>query len=124
MKQALYKQIAQALQAYKTCKNFKPFADDHELRIESLVKNYMPSGSGIDNGIKLDIDSSTPEKLVFLFGYHHMNEGYYNKWTDHKLIVTPLLAYDFNLKITGENYNDVKEYLHQIFNDALSIEVE
>ena len=126
MNQPLYKQIASSLQAYKTCieNHNSEWSIKHEERIESLVENYLPSGSGIDSGVQFDLDSSKPDKLVFTFAYHHMSEGYYKKWTEHKLTVTPSLVHDFELKITGENYNDVKEYFYQIFNDAFSTIVE
>jgi hypothetical protein len=126
MKKALYKQIASALQAYNNCvkSNNTEWQDKHEDRIRFLTYQYMPSGSGIDNGINFDLESSAPNKLIFTFDYHHMGEGYYKKWTSHKLIVTPSLVSDFSMKITGENFNDVKDYLCDIFLEALDFEVE
>lgn len=89
-----------------------------EYDLETLVKAWMPSGSGIDCGTKLDFEKSTPIKLVFTFDYHHMNEGgYYCGWSSHKLIVTPTFD-DFNLKIIGQHPSKQK---HQtdIFHDYL-----
>jgi len=85
----------------------------------------LPSGSGIDSAPKFDFDASTPEKLVFNFGYHHMNEsGMYDGWTDHSLIVTPSLQFGFHLRITGKDRNQVKDYLYETFQYALSEDVD
>ena len=85
----------------------------------------LPSGSGIDSAPKFDFDASTPEKLVFNFGYHHMNDGgYYDGWTDHSLIVTPSLQFGFHLRITGKDRNQVKDYLYETFQYALSEDVD
>jgi hypothetical protein len=90
--------------------------------ILAVVKEYMPSGSGIDNGTKIDLDKSTSEKLVFTFGFHHMNgNGYYTGWSDYKLIVIPSLIFDIKLKISGKD-TDLKEYLHDVYYDALNKE--
>lgn len=126
MNQPLYKQIASSLQAYNNCvkSNNTEWQEKHDDRIKFLTYQYMPSGSGIDSGITFSMELSKPDKLVFDFSYHHMGEGYYKKWTHHRLYVTPSLVNDFDLKITGENFNDVKEYFYQIFNDALSQVVE
>jgi hypothetical protein len=98
--------------------------DRWEKIIEDETGN-LPSGSGIDSAPKFDFDASTPEKLVFDFGYHHMNDGgYYDGWTDHQLIVTPSLQFGFHLRITGKDRNQVKDYLYETFQSALSEEVE
>lgn len=84
----------------------------------------LPSGSGWDLGTKLDEDESTPEKLVLYGEFHHMNEyGMYDGWTAHKIIVTPSLQYGFDLRITGRDRNQIKEYLHEMFDHALRQEV-
>lgn len=76
---------------------------DYEYDLETLVKGFMPSGNGIDCGTKLDIEKSTPTKLVFTFDYHHMNEhGFYCGWSNHKLIVTPRFE-DFSMRIIGQH---------------------
>lgn len=89
--------------------------DESEDKIDTQLKD-LPSGSGIDAGMKLDWDKSKPEKLIFLFSFHHMNEaGYYDGWTDHKLIITPSFSSEFELRITGRNRNQVKDYLYDLF---------
>jgi hypothetical protein len=84
----------------------------------------MPSGSGVDIGTKLDLGESTSDKLVFSASFHHMDEhGGYDGWTDHKIIVTPSLQFGFNLKITGRDRNQIKDYLSDIFHTALTSHV-
>jgi hypothetical protein len=127
MTEKLYVRMARTMDAYIRC-NESPdhgWTDKHHESLESMVDNYMPSGSGIDTGTTLDFARSSPNKLVFLFGYHHMDEnGYYDGWTDHKCIVTPSLAFGIDIKITGSNRNDIKDYLYQTFEMALTQEVE
>jgi hypothetical protein len=118
----VYRELAVVVGAYHTCvaRGHNEWKQKHEERAEELVKRYLPSGSGIDNGVKLDWDKSTSEKLVFTFGYHHMNEhGMYSGWTDHTLIVTPSLMNLFDLRITGRDRNQIKEYLYDTFRQAL-----
>ena len=103
----------------------------YEYDLETLVKAWMPSGSGIDCGTKLDFEKSTPIKLVFTFDYHHMNEhGYYYAWSSHKLIVTPTFD-DFDLKIIGQHPSKQKhntdwfhDYLYNTYRHALQSRFE
>jgi hypothetical protein len=83
----------------------------------------MPSGSGIDCGTKFDWGSK-PNKLVFTFSYHHMDEaGLYSGWMEHTLIVKPSLQSGFDMRITGPNRNQIKEYLFDIYEYALKQQV-
>ena len=119
----VYKALASTVDAYKRCieRNNTEWEARHESKIEEIVKGCMPSGSGIDCGTKIDLNASTGEKLVFDISYHHMNDGgMYDGWTEHRVIVTPSLVSDFDLRITGPNRNDIKEYLHECYQTALS----
>ena len=125
-----YQVIASAVQARKNCSapniagtiNQEWFERWTET-IEKETRN-LPSGSGIDAGVKFDFDKSTAEKLVFYFGFHHMNDiGYYDGWNDYTLTVTPSLQFGFHMKITGANRNGIKDYLCEIFQHAFAEEV-
>jgi len=127
MKTKLYKEIASRLKAIDNCVKTKntEWRDNHTQWIEELVKNYMPSGSGIDCGTKINIAKSNSEKLVFYFEYHHMNDvGMYDGWTDHTLIVKPSLCFDIDIKISGKNRDDIKDYLYEIYDYALRQEID
>lgn len=130
MNQPLYQELARLLTAYQNCcspsanESQREWAPKHQATIEAIVKEQMPSGSGIDRGTKLDLDVSSEEKLVFATAFHHMNEGgMYDGWTEHTVICTPSLAFQFRLKVTGRDRNGIKDYLHSTFQEALAAEV-
>jgi hypothetical protein len=126
-KRKVYQELAMLVQARLNCEKAgnSEWHTKHTEKAESIVWGRMPSGSGIDNGTKLNWDESKPEKLVFDFGFHHMNDGgYYDGWTAHQAIVTPSLASGFDLRITGRNRNEIKDYLHEVYSYALDLPVE
>ena len=89
---------------------------------ETLVylNQYLPSGSGFDNGSTFNVEKSTSEKLVFNTSFHHMCEhGYYTRWTDHTVTVTPSF-YGLNIKVSGRNHNDIKDYIAECFDNILN----
>lgn len=119
----LYQRIAHLLNAVSNCERSSnaEWKEKHSDRINELVKEHMPSGSGFDNGTELDWDRSTDEKLVFNTSFHHMDEhGYYDGWTEHTVIVTPSLSWGLSLRITGRDRNDIKEMIHEQFSYALT----
>ncbi len=122
MSKMLYQKLASLVQAIANCKKSgnAEWLERHSDRAEELVKQHMPSGSGWDVGTRIDLDASTPNKLVFYGEYHHMNDGgVYDGWTDHRITVTPDLADGFNLRISGRDRNQIKEVLHEWFDQAL-----
>lgn len=81
---------------------------------EIIVHKYMPSGSGIDNGVTILWDKCRENKLVFSFDFHHMDgNGYYINWTTHSLIVTPSFRQSFELKFKSKDYQKLKEALEK-----------
>ena len=122
----LYKAIAQRMQAVENCRQSKnaEWQSKHADAIRQLVREHMPRGSSIHNGTVLG-DDSTPSKLVFRCSFLHMNDaGFYDGWTDHNVIVTPSLAFGFDIRVTGRDRNDVKDYLAETFQHALMQDVE
>lgn len=98
-KEPIYREIASLLQAIENCKQRNN--TKHSEAIDYLCKNFLPSGSGIDCGTKLNWDASNPQKLVFDLSIHHMDcTGYYCGWTEHQCIVTPDLPCKFNIEFT------------------------
>lgn len=97
----VYKALATALSARKNCKKSgnTEWYDRHTERIEKIMKT-APSGSGFDSGTQLH-NNSRPGRLVFAFGYHHMDDnGFYCGWTHHRVIVVASLSFDFTITIT------------------------
>jgi hypothetical protein len=114
--------IASSVQARLNCLESKneEWEIRHESAISELVMGYMPSGSGIDCGTKIDLERSTGDRLVFHAGFHHMNEsGMYDGWTEHIITVRPAFS-GFDIRISGRNRNDIKEYLNEVYSSALS----
>jgi hypothetical protein len=121
----LYQELAQLVAARLHCiATLNPWSEKHEAHIVALVSEYLPSGSGFDSGTTLDLVLSTGNKLVFNTSYHHMNDmGYYDGWTEHTVIVKPDLQFDFVLRITGRDRNDIKDYIDEMFSYALNTEL-
>ena len=118
----LYKAVASRLDGYQRSKvgNKPEWSREHEVILNQLL-DRLPSGAGWDCGVKLDLDASNPEKLVFYGSFHHMDDkGYYDGWTDHTIIVKPSLFTEITLKVTGRNRNGIKDYLHQMFHESLT----
>jgi len=120
----LYQQIVSSVVAYGNClaRDNKEWELKHRETVETLVSNFMPAGSGFDSGTKLDWDATlrNPAKLVFTTSFHHMNEnGMYDGWTEHTVTVSASLLFDFDLRISGRNRNDIKGYMHEVFDSAL-----
>mgnify|MGYP001762209740 CR=1 FL=1 len=93
-------------------------------RAERLVSEHMPSGSGVDTGTTLDLESSTPERLAFTLSFHHMDDcGHYDGWTEHRVIVRPSFAFGMDVRVTGRNRNGIKDYLADIYAESLRADV-
>jgi hypothetical protein len=127
MARYLYSELAAAIEARRNCDTRVPrneeWFDKWTERIDQLVQ-LLPSGSGIDHGTRIDLEASHAGKLVLYAGFHHMNDGgMYDGWTEHTIVVTPSFR-GINLRISGRNRNDIKEYLYDTYQCVLSQEVE
>ena len=123
----VYQAIARTLKAHQNCvmDGNGTWEERHKDRILALVRDHLPSGSGVNNGTHLNFDVSTPEKLVFDVGFHHMSDGgYYTGWTQHKVVITPSLAFGFDIKVFGRDKNGIKDYLADTYHSALGEEVQ
>ena len=114
----VYRDIADALSAVRHCikSGNADWLHNHRERIKHLVSYYMPSGSGFDNGTRLDEDLSREDCLVFYTSFHHMDEfGSYDGWTEHTVRVYPCFARGVHLTITGRDRNGIKDYIAEYF---------
>lgn len=112
----VYKALANTILARKNCKESgnKEWYDRHGDRIKKIMAG-APSGSGFDDGTQLDKKSNS-ERLLFHFGYHHMDEnGYYTHWTHHDVIVLGSLVFGFILQIRDAESEDDLDYFHEVF---------
>lgn len=93
----------------------------HEESAHKLAREFMPSGSGFDDGTKFEISKSGASEIVFRTSYHHMNEhGMYDGWTDHVVRVRASLIGHYDIFVGGRNRNDIKELISQSFQHALN----
>ena len=123
MTRPLYQVLATKVSAYLNCvaTGNAQWRDRHVEEADRLVRERMPSGSGFDNGTKLDWDASRSDRLVFTTAFHHMDEhGGYTRWTEHTVTVRADLCSGFTLVVGGKDHNDIKDYIAETFHDALS----
>jgi hypothetical protein len=116
-------QYASALTALRNCEAQippHPWADTWRERIEAL-DDLLPRGAGLDLGPRLDLASSTEDRLVFSHcAFHHMNEhGYYDGWSEHTVVVTPGFLGP-KVRVTGRDRNGIKDYIGDTFYEALT----
>jgi hypothetical protein len=118
----LYQVLAQKVQWYHDANG------DWKNKAESEVKalcDMLPHGSGIDAEREVDLEASSGSKIIINLSYHHMDEnGFYDGWTSHSIIIRPSLTNGFDLKVTGKDRNEIKGYLAEIFDADLRQPVE
>jgi hypothetical protein len=90
------------------------------------LNSKLPSGSeiGFNEGPTIELNKSRPERLVFSAKYYHTDREYRDRITTHGIIVTPSLVNELKIIVTGENYENIKDYIEAVFWDALMQEIE
>lgn len=129
MKEKIFAHIASLLVAMDNCrKNGNvEWLERHRDAIDAACINHLPHGSGIDGKrTTLDFDRSTPDRLVFApVDFHHMDDnGFYDGWSEHTVIVTASLAFGYSIKVTGRDRRNIKDYLAEQYHYVASIEVQ
>ena len=89
------------------------------------LEDFLPHGSGFDNGTSVDMDRSSRKRVVLNTSYHHMTEaGFYDGWTDHDVILKPVFGpCKYDMRITGRDRNQVKDYIGDTFADLLDLAI-
>ena len=120
----VYEKLAESFTAFQSCIKFNNiWSEKWSQTIEKIQSDYLPSGSGIDSGTVFDYGLSKPDCLVLITGFHHMNKtGMYTHWTEHTIRAYPNFVSGIKMTISGRNDNDIKEYLYEVFFDALTQE--
>jgi len=116
----LAQHIAIAVEARHNCTK-SGNAEWHAKHTQSLqtLSEFLPSGSGLDSGTKIDAEASSADKIVLTTSFHHMNtHGSYDGWTDHVVIIKPAF-HGFTISVSGRNRSDIKDYLADTFDMAL-----
>lgn len=118
----IYAKIASLLHAIKNCEKSgnDEWRDRHSDTIDAITSRYFPSGSGFDSGSILDRTESTPDRLVIRADFHHMDEnGSYDGWTYHRVIIAPSLAFGFTVRVTGRDKRAIKDYICDCFSTLM-----
>ena len=138
MKTKIYKEIASRINSIGNCEKAglstynREWKQKHEDVIDYIQDNILPSGSGIDCGCKIDttiadVDNINVDKLVIHSEYHTMDEnGMYGRWITFRVVVRPSLQFGIVLNIMGNfgKNQDLKDYLYDVFNEALEQEID
>jgi len=122
----VFELLASTVDAYHRCikTGNDLWRDKHAEMLKQVTMDHMPSGAGFDNGTRMDLGRSTDTKLVFRTAFHHMDDnGSYDGWTDHVITVTPSFGHGMDIKISGENRNQIKDHTADVFRFALETEV-
>ena len=89
--------------------------------LDQLRTGFLPAGCGYDSGTTIEL--ATASRIIFGTSFHHMNDaGYYDGWTDHKVTARAEFG-GIGISIGGVNRNDIKEYIAECFDCALSARV-
>jgi hypothetical protein len=128
IKKPLYKQFAGSIAARQNCIKCHntEWQSKHEDTIVKLI-DCLPHGSGINGNWYIDYEKSHSEKIVLSNTFDAMDEnGFYDQYIDFTLTIKPSMLHDIDLFITGYfgKYQDIKEYLYETFNYALTENVE
>ena len=122
----VYQALASAIVARANCikAGNQEWIARHQETIADIARNHLPSGSGVDTGTAIWTNDCTPDKIVLFCSFHHMDEsGGYDGWTDHKIIVRPAFIGGFDVDVKGINRNEIKDYLGDLFAEALAAEM-
>ena len=144
MKQPLYLALATLLQRQRNLarkletlhpsdetsfQHFLMMKDHVEDVLLDLCKEHLPSGSGFNAGTTLaggecEVEGRPfPGRLLFETSFHHMDDGFYSGWTEHRISVVPAFG-GFELKVSGKNRDGIKEYIEEVFHNVLMTDVE
>jgi len=121
----VYKAIAGLVDARNRCVRMDNgnWQANHEQTLFEIETHHLPHGSGFDMGTTIDLEKSNHQKIILYSHYHKMDEnGMYDRWIDFRVIVTPNLQFDFDLKFVGNfrRDQDLREYFYSEFSYRLS----
>ncbi len=124
----LYQEIVARVVAMRNCKKSgnEAWYYRHDVALQKLCDQYLPSGSGLDAQPKVNIYLTTDTRLLIAHAdFHHMDEhGSYDGWSAHDVVVTPSLQFGINVRVTGRDRNDIKNYIRDVFTHALTQPVD
>lgn len=126
----LYQKIARNITTINRESTPIEWRDRAENEIFDIEKEFLPSGSGFDSGCTVNLDKSTPDKIVIECPFHCMNDnGYYDYWVYPSIIVKPSLQFNFSFDINWKSYNGkyktlLSDYIVDCLHDALTRDID
>jgi hypothetical protein len=98
----------------------KVWATRHAASIETL-ESMLPSGSGFDAGSRILTSSCGMERVSIQTSFHHMNDaGGYDGWTEHTVTGLASFVLGIDIRVSGRNRNEIKDYIAELFQSVLS----
>ena len=114
----LYQKIARVVSQENWAKRTKEL---------SLLNELLPKGNGIQRqlGLPVILLESTKKRIVIDTAYRHTYDSYdtTSRWTVHQVVITPSFEGEIDIRITGKNVNNVKDYLYDVFRESLMSEI-
>lgn len=125
--ETILSRLASTLDALHSCERAQAEGQDRSRWIarhgETLdaLDALLPSGSGCDNGSKVDRSRPLSKGLLIETAFHHLStHGFYTGWTDHKITFHPTLYGGPTIKVSGRDRNEIKDYLGDVFYHTLT----
>lgn len=116
--------LARKIQARLNCiaSDNKEWKQKHEEAIAEMAK-LLPHGSGFDSGCEIDLDRSDGNKIVITTSFHHMDDGSYDGWSDHDVVIRSDLQFGYTIRVTGMDRKNIKNYIHDVFSNLLTFQI-
>lgn len=123
-----FAELAMLLQAHENCQvnGNTEWMHKHQEKIDA-IRDSAPSGSGFDRGTKImQRDGHDYGKsIIFETAFHHMDEhGYYDGWTEHRVLVKAHLVFGYTVQVSGADRNQIKDYIADTFHHWLDSECD
>lgn len=110
--------VVSACEALRNCEGTPnhPWTSRWASLLDAIEANLLPSGSGFDNGTKIDREATNPKRISLRVEYHHMTgTGFYDGWTSHSVTISPTFC-GCEVRVSGSDRNGIREYIGEIFN--------
>ena len=123
----LYKKVAILLHSIKAHQKYK--AKHHSLhyitKLQVVLRQNLPVADRWYFNLRFDVKRSTVNELIVSLNYLHLAPtGAVTANTAHDIIFTPDLINDFKIEVTGENTNNIHDYLTDRFTEIFQSEVK